>query len=131
VTTVAYVDASALVKLALDEPDAAAMRNWYLENERVVCSRVGIIETHRAAGRRGHDPAHLRAILESVEVVELGPASAARAESIGPRGLKTLDAIHLATALSIGAEIDAFVTYDDRLAEAARAVGLPVVRPAR
>jgi len=130
VTTVAYVDASALVKLALDEPDAAVMRDWYLENERVVCSRVGIIETHRAAGLREHDPAHLRAILESVEVVELGPAPAARAESIGPRGLKTLDAIHLATALSIGAEIDAFMTYDDRLAEAARIAGLPVVRPA-
>ena len=41
-----------------------------------------------------------------------------------------LDAIHLATAMAMGPELDAFVTYDDRLAEAARAIGLPVVRPA-
>ena len=40
------------------------------------------------------------------------------------------DAIHLASAIAVSSEIDAFVTYDDRLAEAARAVGLPVVRPA-
>ena len=43
---------------------------------------------------------------------------------------RTLDAIHLATAIALGPELDAFVTYDDRLADAARAVGLPVVRPA-
>ena len=129
-TSAAYVDASALVKLALDEPDATAMRNWYIEIDRIVCSRIGIIETHRAVGRQGRDPLHLRAILESVDVIELDVRVAIQAESIGPSGLKTLDAIHLATALSVGAEIDAFVTYDDRLAEAARAAGLPVVRPA-
>jgi predicted nucleic acid-binding protein len=48
---------------------------------------------------------------------------------MGPAALRTLDAIHLATALELG-PIDAFVTYDDRLAEAARGIGLPVVRPA-
>ena len=47
-----------------------------------------------------------------------------------PHKLRTLDAIHLATALALRSELDAFVTYDDRLAEAARALGLPVVRPA-
>lgn len=52
------------------------------------------------------------------------------AATVGPSSLRTLDAIHLATALGLGAELDAFVTYDNRLAEAARSLGLPVVSPA-
>lgn len=128
--TVAYVDASALVKLAVDEPDGLAMRHWFHEHERIASSRVGIVETHRAVRRKVDDPAHVDAIVRSVEIVEVDSAIADRATSVGPPTLRTLDAIHLATALALGNEVDAFVTYDDRLAEAARAVGLPVVQPA-
>ena len=128
--TTAYVDASALVKLALDEPDGAAMRHWYREHERVASSRIGIIETHRAVRRKVDDAAHLEAILRSVEVMELDPAIARAAMAIGPASLRSLDAIHLSSALALRPDLDAFVTYDERLAEAARAVGLPVVQPA-
>jgi predicted nucleic acid-binding protein len=128
-TSVAYVDASALVKLIVDEPDSSPMRRWYIENERVVSSRVGLVEARRAANRRDHDPVHLDAILETVEIFEFDVDVGDRAAVVGPTGLKTLEAIHLATALAIPG-LAAFVTYDDRLAEAARAVGLPVVRPA-
>ena len=128
--TTAYVDASALVKLALDEPDAAAMRRWFVEHERVASSRIGIIETHRATGRKVHEPAHVAAILRSIAVIELDQAIGHAAMTVGPSSLRSLDAIHVATALALGPELDAFVTYDDRLAEAARALGLPVVRPA-
>ncbi len=128
--TVAYVDASALTKLVLDEPDSVAMRRWYVESERVLCSRIGIVETRRAVGRYRHDPAHLDLVIRSVEVVEFDADIARQAASIGPTSLKTLDAIHLASAARLGAAVDAFVTYDDRLADAARAVGLSVVRPA-
>lgn len=96
--TTAYIDASALVKLVLDEPDGIAMRHWYHEHERVASSRIGIIESRRAVRRKVDDPAHI-------------------------------EAIHLASALALGNEVDAFVTYDGRLADAARAIGLPVVRP--
>lgn len=128
-TSVAYVDASALVKLIVDEQDSSAMRRWYVENERVVSSRVGLVEARRAANRRDHDAAHLDAILETFEVFEFDIDIGDRAAAAGPTSLTTLDAIHLATALAIPG-LGAFVTYDDRLAEAARAVGLPVVRPA-
>jgi predicted nucleic acid-binding protein len=128
--TVAYVDASALTKLVLEEPDSGAMRGWYVENEHVLCSRVGIVETQRAVGRHPHDEAHLDVIIRSVEVVEFDIDIARQAANISPLTLKTLDAIHLASAVRLGAVVDAFVTYDDRLAAAARAVGLPVVRPA-
>jgi len=128
--TASYVDASALVKLVLDEPDSAAMRRWYLESETVLCSRIGIVETQRAVARFAHDAAHLEVITRSVTVLEFDAAISGQAGSIAPAALRTLDAIHLATALMLGAELDAFVTYDDRLAAAARSIGLPVVRPA-
>jgi predicted nucleic acid-binding protein len=127
--TVAYVDASALTTLALDEPASDAMRRWYVETTRALCSRIGIVETRRAVTRREHDPAHLETVLGSVEVIDFDTEIARHAGTIGPATLRTLDAIHLASAMALMGEIDAFVTYDDRQAEAARAVGLPVVRP--
>ena len=129
-TSVAYVDASALVKLVVPESESVQMLRWYVEADRVVISRVGVVETRRAAARHRHDPDGLRSLLNSVDVVELDQRVADRAASVGPMLLRALDAIHLAAALEFGDILGAFVTYDDRLAEAARAVGLPVVRPA-
>ena len=126
----AYVDTSALTKLVLDEAESLAMRRWYVEHDRVLCSRIGVVETRRAVARGQHDPEHLDVIMRSVELVEFDAEIARRAVPVGPPSLRTLDAIHLASALALGSEMDAFVTYDDRLAEAARALGLPVVRPA-
>lgn len=129
-TALAYVDASALAKLILEEAGSLEMRRWYIESERVVTSRVGVVETRRAVARQAHDPAHLEVILRSVETIEFDVAVARTASAIGPATLKTLDAIHLASAAAMVPELDAFVTYDDRLADAARALGLPVIRPA-
>jgi predicted nucleic acid-binding protein len=125
-----YVDASAIVKLVLEEPESAEMLRWFVEAPYAVTSRVGVVETRRAASRRPHDARHRERVLEDVEVLELTPEIAAAAAMIQPPAIRTLDAIHLASALAIATDIDAFVTYDDRLAEAARTLGLPVVRPA-
>jgi predicted nucleic acid-binding protein len=130
VTRLSYVDASALAKLVLDEPGSAEMTRWHVESERIVTSRVGIVETRRAAARHAHDAAHLEVVLRSIETLELDAAIAQAAGIVSPSTLRTLDAIHLASAVVLMPEIDAFVTYDDRLAEAAGAAGLPVVRPA-
>ena len=127
---IAYVDASALVKLVLVEPESPAVYRWFTEAPRIATSRIGIIETVRASSRREHDPAHRDQVLRDVEVIDLDPAIAGVAAAIAPSAIRTLDAIHLATALALMPELDAFVTYDDRLADAARALGLPVVRPA-
>ena len=128
--TTAYVDASALVKLVVFEAESVAVQRWYVETEQVLTSRVGIVEAYRSITRRSHDPTQLRVILGSIEIFELDADIAARAMRVSPDVLRTLDAIHVATALAIGPTLDAFVTYDDRQAEAARAAGLPVVRPA-
>lgn len=129
-TSVTYVDASAIVKLVVPEAETASMLRWYVEAERVITSRVGVIETRRAAARCRHDPDRLRSILAMIDVFELDARVAERAAAVVPTLLRALDAIHLATALEMSNGLGAFVTYDDRLAEAARAVGLPVVRPA-
>lgn len=129
-TRLAYVDASALVKLIHVETDSGAFHRWYVEAERVVTSRVGIIEVDRAARRRTHDADRRAHVLRTIDVIELDPVIGAAAGRLVPPVLRTLDAIHVASALALGSELDAFVTYDDRLADAARSAGLPVVRPA-
>ncbi len=67
--------------------------------------------------------------MDAIAVFELDAEIDRRASLIGLGALRTLDAIHIATALALPG-VDAFVTYDDRQAEAARLVGLPVIRPA-
>jgi predicted nucleic acid-binding protein len=129
VTRTSYVDASGLVKLVIDEAETREMVRWYFESDRVLTSVIGVIETRRAAARRPHDAGHLAHVLDRVEVLAVAPDIAERAGSILPAMLRTLDAIHLATALTAEPGIDAFVTYDDRLAAAARDLGLPVVSP--
>ena len=129
-TMVSYVDASALVKLVLDEPDAFAMRRWYVEADRVACSVIGTIEVRRAVARKVHPEDRVTDVLRSVVMLGLDAPTLARAAVVAPSSLRTLDAIHLASALTLAGELDAFVTYDDRLADAARSLGLPVVRPA-
>ena len=71
----------------------------------------------------------LRRVLDSIAVIECDAAIADRATAVVSPSVRTLDAIHVATALALGGTLDAFVTYDERLAEAAREGGLPVVRP--
>lgn len=129
-TRTSYVDASALVKLIIAEPESVGMERWYVESERVVTSRVGIVETRRAVSRRPHDAGHLDHVLDRIEVIALDLPIADHAAAVQPATIRTLDAIHLATALAAMPDLDAFVTYDDRQAEAARALGLPVVSPA-
>ncbi len=128
--TTAYVDASALVKLVLDEWDTTALRSWYVETDRITTSHVGAIETRRAVARKVDALEQVDGIFRSVVIVQLDKAIGRIAATLSPASLRTLDAIHLATALALIDELDAFVTYDDRLADAARSVGLPVVRPA-
>jgi predicted nucleic acid-binding protein len=129
-TSIAYVDASALVKLVLVEPESVAMERWYVESDRVLTSLVGIIETRRAVARRPYDATQLENVVGRIEILGINGRLAQSAALIMQTEVRTLDAIHLATAIGIGASLTSFVTYDERLAGAARALGLPVVSPA-
>jgi len=128
---IAYVDASALVKLVVQETESGAIRTYLGGHETVASSRVAIVEVRRAAARHPLPAsAPLDAVLDAVVVVELDEGICAAASDLKPVTLRTLDAIHLASALELGEDLAAFVAYDTRLVEAARQLGLPVVSPA-
>lgn len=127
-----YLDSSALVKLVLQERETPALRRFLAAGDQPqVTSLVAAVEVSRAAKRSEDvDPAHLLRVLAAVSYLRLDRSIAQQAGDIEPSGLRSLDAIHLASALALAPEIEALVTYDARLAEAARAYGLPVVAPA-
>jgi len=127
----AYLDASALVKLVLDEPESEALAGWLELGRDVTSSRLAVVEVLRAvrvARPEGDAASPARRVLESCLLVEVSPALIDAAARLAAVRLRSLDAIHLATALSV--RPDAFVAYDVRLAEAAGAQGLVVVSPA-
>ena len=127
----AYLDASALVKLVVHEAESEALRADLHGRSSLVTSRLGVVEAERAIRRTTTPPfAEMRVVFETVDVVEVSPSLMAQAGSLTPVALRTLDAIHLATLLLLGAaDLDA-VTYDDRLVAAARQHGFTVVQPA-
>lgn len=127
----AYLDASALVKLAVTEPETAALRKYLRRHLQRLTNRVAEIEVRRAVRRLPMSrEAPVQAAFDGVTVIDLDPSIANRAGVIEPVALRSLDAIHLASALELGDELDAFVTYDARQATAARELGLPVASPA-
>lgn len=129
-----YLDASALVKLAIREAETAALRDHLGAYEARMTSRVAQVELSRAFLRRGDaggsGTVAIPDVMQNVSVIELDAELARRAGGLEPPALRSLDAIHLASALALGDELDAFVTYDTRLADAARAAGIAVVSPA-
>jgi hypothetical protein len=127
-----YLDASALVKLVMSEPETPALMAYLGDASFVLSSRLSHVEVRRAVARVAEpgDVEHGTSMLEGVQFIELDAAVADVAGSAGPVSRRSLDAIHVASAMSVGDEIEAFVTYDLRLADAARAAGLPVVAPA-
>jgi predicted nucleic acid-binding protein len=125
-----YVDASALAKLIVDEPEGDDLRAFLAPIARQATSIVGRVEVERTVARRAPARlAHVAGLLDDLVIVALEPDVAAAAATIGPPTLRTLDAIHLASAAALGTDLEALVTYDRRLADAARALGLPVASP--
>lgn len=126
----AYFDASALVKLVVDEPETEPLRVWLTPTLRVVTSRIGLVEVSRAARRFRPELGRSAVVLGSaVDVVELDAEIAAEAATIAPSTLRSLDAIHLATAVRLRPAVSVFVAYDRRLLAAARERGLVVEHP--
>ncbi len=128
-----YFDASALVKLATLESETADLREHLAGYSQRSTSRLATVEVPRALTRKGTDGAGVEAVhvaFEGIVVINLDEGIGAIAATLRPGSLRSLDAIHLGSAISIGEELDAFTTYDVRLADAARAAGLTVVVPA-
>jgi uncharacterized protein len=128
-----YLDTSAALKLVISEPETAVLELWIAEHAGMprVSSRLLRIELLRAVMRHAPqraDRAHV--VLSAVAVLSMDDA-APTAEVIGDAQLRSLDAIHLATAYGIRTDLTAFLCYDMRLCAAANSLGLPVRSPAR
>lgn len=129
-----YFDSSALMKVVREEDETAPLREWLAAQPGVpvVTSELGRVEVLRAARRAGREVmAEARAVVGDLDLVPLDRGVQDLAAEIGDPLLRTLDALHLASAVLLRDELTAFVAYDPRLLRAAQAAGLPATSPGR
>lgn len=125
-----YVDSSAIVKLAVREPESAALRRYLRRRRSLVSSALSRAEVLRALLPAGEEAvARGREVLRRFELVRVNDRVLNAAGRLLPAGFRTLDAIHLATARQLGEEVRALVTYDGRMAEAAKHLDYRIVSP--
>ena len=124
-----YIDSSAIIKLILLEPESLALRRFL--SDQSISSSIARLEVLRTIDRLGGDlTAAARERLSSLSYVELDPAVLSIAESFRQYPtLRSLDAIHLASAILIREHIDGVITYDKGMAACATAMGLKVFAP--
>jgi hypothetical protein len=127
-----YLDSAAVVKLVHSEPETAALRAWLDERADTgwTSSVLVEVESFRALSRYAPQAVtRLPVVLNQIEMIDLTSRIRAMAQAVEPAAVRSLDAIHLATALYQRSALVSFVTYDKRLLDAARAAGLPVSAP--
>ena len=126
-----YLDSTALVKLILPEPESAALLEFLEAHPERVTSAVARIEVMRVIRRATRSPRALERagqVLDRIAIVPLDDEVIAGAAHLDPATLQSLDAIHIATALSLPL-LDAFVTYDPQLGAAAVQLGCEIASP--
>lgn len=125
-----YLDSSAIVKLAVRETESDAVRTYLRRRRPLISSALARTEVLRSVLPGGEEAlAAARRVLERIELVRVNDRILNQAGSLLPLALRSLDAIHLATADRLRNELSGIVTYDVRMADAARALGLRVQSP--
>lgn len=128
---VAYVDTSALAKLLKVEDESGAVETALSDWEGSIVSSVILEpELRRVAVRYGIAQHACDALLEAVTLIDLDDAVRRRTGVVAPADLRALDAIHLATALALGARLGVLFAYDERLVDAALLQGVRTSTPA-
>jgi uncharacterized protein len=127
-----YLDSSALIKLVFEERETAALIKFLGAWPNRASSILARVEVLVSVRRIDDEDVYREAvtILSGISLVHPDAAIFAAAARTDPPVVRTLDAIHLATALSLGHELSGMVVYDHRLAVAARDAGLQVFAPA-
>ena len=127
-----YLDSSALVKLVASEPESAALFAFLAGRTELTSSAIARVEVTRAVERRGEDgdlQERAERVLASIALLRIDDAVLTAAGTLQPKTLRTLDAIHLAAALSVREELEGVVVYDRDLAVAVRGQGLTALAP--
>ena len=125
-----YIDSSAILKLAVAEAESAALRAYLRRRRPLVCSTLARTEVLRALLPEGDEAVQRgRVVLARLDLIRMTDRILGTAGTLLPATVRSLDAIHLATALELGADLVRVVTYDVRMAEAARQLGLRPYSP--
>jgi predicted nucleic acid-binding protein len=125
-----YLDSSAIVKLAVREPESDALRRHLRRRRPWVSSALARTEVLRSLLASGEDAvAAGRAVLARCDLVRVNDRVLNLAGTMGPAEVRSLDAIHLATAERLRDEVSEVVVYDQRMADAARQRGHRVASP--
>lgn len=127
-----YLDSAAVVKLVHVEAESVALRGWLDERAETgwISSVLTEIESFRALARYAPDAiSRLPAVLDLIDLINLDPAIRTLAQNARPTTVRSLDAIHLGTAMHARPALTAFVTYNNTLLDAATAAGLPASCP--
>jgi predicted nucleic acid-binding protein len=125
-----YVDSSAIVKLVVAEAESKALRRYLARRQPLVSSALARTEVARALMPSGGDAvARGQDVLRRVQLLRVNDRVLSEAGRLEPTELRSLDAIHLASASQLGASVGQIVTYDERMAEAAKAIGWTVASP--
>ena len=124
-----YLDTSAFIKLVRSEPESAALRRE-LAGRELLSSALLTVEGRRAARRYGELAARrARAALTAITLLPLDEPILQAAADLDPAELRSLDALHLATVVSLGEDLEHLYCYDTRLTDAAQALGIEVSQP--
>jgi uncharacterized protein len=130
---VIYLDSSALVKLALSEPESGPLAQWLAEraDQPLVSSILHRSEVPRAVwiAEPGALPRSYR-VIRRIARVSLTQEVLDISATVPPKTLSFVHAIHLASALALKRDLVAFVAYDEHLLNAAKEAGLPIASPA-
>ncbi len=125
-----YLDSSAIVKLAVAEPESAALRRHLRRRRPLISSALARTEVLRALQPAGDQAiAAGRDVLRRIELVRINDRILDTAGLLAPTELRSLDAIHLATAQQLGNALGHLVAYDDRLLRSAQQLGLKTANP--
>lgn len=125
-----YLDSSAIVKLAIEEGESGPLRRHLRRRGPLTSSALARTEVLRALLDEGEAGlARGREVLGRLNLVRVNDRVLGAAGSLLPNDLRSLDAIHLATALQLAGDVRQLVTYDERMAQAARALGLRTAAP--
>lgn len=125
-----YLDSSAIVKLVELAPETAALRRYLRRRRPYISSALARTEVMRALLPRGADAVRSGdEVLLNIDLVRINDRVLRMAGELSPSTVRTLDAIHLATARLLGGSLARLVTYDQRMLDAARLLGMTVVSP--
>ena len=128
--TATYLDSSAIVKLAVRENESVALRRYLRRRRPLVSSSLARTEVIRALLPGGDDAVGAgRKVLTRLDLIRISTGVLDDAAVLLPSDLRSLDAIHLATARRLGRDLGAIITYDERMAEAAMHLGHRIVAP--